>query len=121
MSVFDAIDKILNEMEIAMFYPPRGRVFIMPMTVMVKEKSEDDLKRTVRKEQEECSHYPAEDTQSWHKDPVYGVFHSADYVGSVKLDINGHSVFADIDDVKKLYAQLGPVLKKYKKEHMNDE
>lgn len=122
MSVFDAIEKMLNDVERMMYYPPVGRVIIMPLTVRVKkEKSEDDLKRTVQKGQEECSHSPAEDTQSWHKDPVYGVFHSVDYVDSVKLDINGHSVYADVDDVKKLYAQMGPALKRYKREHLNDE
>jgi hypothetical protein len=56
-------------------------------------------------------------TDSYHTSPVYGVIHDADYKDAIPLDINGHKVYMDYDDVKKLYIQLGPALKKYKKEH----
>ena len=116
MSIFDAIERALDEMKGGYIYPPRGRVTVIPIVMRMTERTGSEPKEDVPDAQ------TAEgDTSSWHKDPVYGVFHSADYVGSVKLDINGHAVYMDADDAKKLYAQLGPVLKRYKKEHQNDE
>lgn len=126
MSVFDAIEKMLNEME-SMFYPPRGRITVIPIVLRanVSRKTEGELKayapKKRKEDKEECSCSPAEDTQSLYKDPVFGVFHSVDYVDSVKLNINGHTVYADVDDVKNLYTKIGPALRKYKREHTDDE
>lgn len=119
---FDIIDEALNEIERRFFAPVSRKIVVIPIVIKAKGDAPKEEVKTTPKDEGKCS--PAPDTIDGivaHKEPVYGVFHGAKLVDGVEVDINGNTVYMDIADVKKLYAQLGPALKRYKKEHATDE
>ncbi len=119
---FDIIDEALNEIERRFFAPVSKKIVVIPIVIKAKGDAPKEEVKTAPKDEGKCS--PAPDTIDGivaHKEPVFGVFHGAEPVDSIALDINGNEVFVEYDDAKKLYAQLGPALKRYKKEHATDE
>ena len=136
MSVFDAIDELMNDIERTFLAPKRPKLAIPIVVVKVKrsepkaepkaeskkdaftEEEKEAIKAIVKEmdDAEQSVILPAQ-SGSFHESPVYGVFHDVDYVDALALDINGNKVYMDYEDAKKLYVSLGPKLKKWKNAH----
>lgn len=115
-----AIERMIDGMFEDLFSPRPKRV-VAPVIIVKVRKERVPAKEKIETEESESQKgethiVPA--NGSYHSEPVFGIFNTCNTrEDEVQLNINGHTVYAPVDEVKKLYGAIGPALRKYKKMH----